>query len=413
MQPHSHSDVVRLSKNGMPIISCTRFGLFLLLLGVQAAFAQSPCFDKKAGTVACLIPQALNSTFNQLGALVLPDNPTGLAVMVTPLTATQPVPSTASGFLYSTDPSTGVLVRTSSSFGAILTERAETIGRHKVFVGAAVQHFTFDKIDGADPHAVTFAIPAVNGRGLETANVDLQLTQTTLYTTYGLNDRLDLSLAVPISSVYGGVAINGAFLGSGSATQTRSFAIASHRASGLGDINLLLKHTVLRTETLALAVGASVRLPTGDEYEALGAGTAGLKPFIAASFSHRKVSPHVNMAYQLNGKSILSGNIITGVKRHLPDQLQYAVGLDAGVMPRLTLVCDILTTVVIHGDRLAPNAAEGASFYRRSYSMINGAAGFKANLAGNLLLVANALFRLNDAGLRSKVVPLVGLSYVF
>jgi len=41
----------------------------------------------------------------------------------------------------------------------------------------------------------------------------------------------------------------------------------------------------------------------------------------------------------------------------------------------------------------------------------NGAAGFKVRLFGNVLLQGNLLFGLNQAGLRSKIAPLVGLSY--
>src|SRR4051794_13959909 len=41
---------------------------------------------------------------------------------------TIPVPSPASGFIYKFDPGTGTFVRATTSFGPILTDRAETIG---------------------------------------------------------------------------------------------------------------------------------------------------------------------------------------------------------------------------------------------------------------------------------------------
>jgi hypothetical protein len=41
------------------------------------------------------------------------------------------------------------------------------------------------------------------------------------------------------------------------------------------------------------------------------------------------------------------------------------------------------------------------------------AGGFKANLVGQLLLTANVLYQMNHAGLHSKPVPLLGLSYTF
>jgi hypothetical protein len=169
-------------------------------------------------------------------------------------------------------------------------------------------------------------------------NFDLQLNQTTVFMTYGISNRVDVSLAMPISTVYSSVVVNIVILpNQSSETSIRLFGQGKHTASGVGDVNLQWKGTVIRKESAAVAVGTVLRLPTGDEYEALGAGTTGVRPFIAGSFSYKRLSPHLDLAYQLNGKSILSGNIITGVKRHLPDQFQYAAGVDAGVTKRLTL----------------------------------------------------------------------------
>jgi len=39
--------------------------------------------------------------------------------------------------------------------------------------------------------------------------------------------------------------------------------------------------------------------------------------------------------------------------------------------------------------------------------------GLKANPVGHLLVSLNALVKLNDGGVRARVVPLVGLSYSF
>jgi hypothetical protein len=63
-------------------------------------------------------------------------------------------------------------------------------------------------------------------------------------------------------------------------------------------------------------------------------------------------------------------------------------------------------------------AADGETFPQigfvtESYSIVNGAAGLKLNVFGRLLLDVNVLFRLNDAGLRDKVTPLVGIEYAF
>src|SRR6187401_3348465 len=68
-----------------------------------------------------------------------------------------PLPSPASGFTYKFDPATGTFVRSTRSFGPILTDRAETIGRGRLAFGFNSQFFSFDHLDGVSLEA----IPAV------------------------------------------------------------------------------------------------------------------------------------------------------------------------------------------------------------------------------------------------------------
>ena len=105
----------------------------------------------------------------------------------------------------------------------------------------------------------------------------------------------------------------------------------------------------------------------------------------------------------------------------MPDQASYAAGIDVGVTKRLTLALDVVGSYVIDSPRLVSQtftAANGKTFPQidfvtESYNILNGAAGIKLNLFGRLLLDANVLFKLNDAGLRDKLTPLVGIEYAF
>src|SRR5689334_23272490 len=65
-----------------------------------------------------------------------------------------PLPSPASGFTYSFDPSLGIYTRSAESYGPILAERAETIGAEKFFIGYSFQHFGFNTLDGLDLHNI-------------------------------------------------------------------------------------------------------------------------------------------------------------------------------------------------------------------------------------------------------------------
>ncbi len=61
-----------------------------------------------------------------------------------------PLPSPASGFTYTFDPALGVYTRSAQSYGPVLAERAETIGKEKFFAGFSFQHFRFGTLDGVD-----------------------------------------------------------------------------------------------------------------------------------------------------------------------------------------------------------------------------------------------------------------------
>jgi hypothetical protein len=61
-----------------------------------------------------------------------------------------PLPSPASGFTYRFDSATGTFVRSSQSFGPILSDRAETIGKGRFSFGFNYQFFSFDNLEGID-----------------------------------------------------------------------------------------------------------------------------------------------------------------------------------------------------------------------------------------------------------------------
>ena len=355
-----------------------------------------------------------------------------------------PLPSPASGFTYSFDPALGVYTRSAQSYGPVLAERAETIGKEKFFAGFSFQHFRFGTLDGINlhnfnsvfQHAQTTPDPIIK-EDLITTNtfLDTKLDQSTAFFTYGLSDRVDVSVALPFVSanlVVQSVAtiqrIGTAndptihyFLDSnGNSTDHKTFT-NSGSASGLGDVLVRVKGTALKTKPAWFALGLDVRLPTGDAYNFLGSGALGLKPFIAISGRTKRITPHVNVGYQWNDSSPLAGDIFTGTSGHLPNQFEYAVGFDAGVNKRFSFAADVLGEEIFHAQGVTAStftAANGAqfantTFARENANITNGSLGFKVNPIGTLLVSFNVLIQMNDAGLRARVVPLVGFSYTF
>ena len=59
-----------------------------------------------------------------------------------------PLASPSSGVIMVYDTSLKTFVLGADSLGPILGERAETVGRHRLFVGFSYQFFNFDKLDG-------------------------------------------------------------------------------------------------------------------------------------------------------------------------------------------------------------------------------------------------------------------------
>lgn len=185
-----------------------------------------------------------------------------------------------------------------------------------------------------------------------------------------------------------------------------------------------VKGAVMREGPRGLALGVDMRMPTGDERNLLGSGAFGVKPFLAYSGSYRRISPHVNLGYQWNGSSVLAGDVETGDKGDLPDQLLYAFGADVGVTDKFSLTADWLGRRAINSPRVrvetftATGTTGTATFddiaiFRESFWASSAAVGFKANLSGRLLVDFNLRFTLGTNGLTDRVTPLIGIEYGF
>ncbi len=177
-----------------------------------------------------------------------------------------------------------------------------------------------------------------------------------------------------------------------------------------------LKANVIKDEQASMAVGGEVRFPSGNASNFLGSGAYGFKPYFVLSYRGR-VTPNINLAYQWNGSSVLNGN------QNLPSSFLYSGGADVRITRKFTLVGEFLGQWVYNGPRLSlvsvpvPDSVAPlqsvSPYVSRSYAMDNLGGGFKANPFKNLFVNASLLFKLDNAGLRSKMIPLVGASYRF
>lgn len=391
-------------------------------------------------------------------------NPTALnATLGTELT-TLPLTAPGSGFVYQFDKASGLEVRSAQSLGPILAERGETIGKHKLFAALAYEYFDFDSENGISLRSLNNVIqheqdnpPEAEDSDLISTNdaIDLKIHQFTAFATFGLTDRIDVSAVIPFLNVrmgaYSTATIHNvslplvhAFCASPTlADPCTTMSFSNFReATGIGDAVFRVKARVWGGERTKLAAGVDFRAPTGDELNFRGSGTYGVRPFAALSFSKDRFAPHANFGFQINGDSLLAGNLATGSKAHLPNELTYSAGTDIGVTHNFTIAADWLGEHLINGFGLQKSSCsetyppsggavsstciQGSSAtgsgiltfpedvtITSGYNLDDIAVGAKLSPVKNLLITVNGLFKLDNAGLRATVVPLAGIGYTF
>jgi hypothetical protein len=401
-------------------------------------------YKNHSKSLACLIPDLTRTAGTNLGTFN-----TTLAQVLGQLPIAVPV----SGLALSFDRTLHIYVVSSAeNLGSVLTERGDTIGRHKLFVGFSYQRFVFQSIDGTNLKNLptVFTVEGNGGTTYGSAenSVSANINQYTAIAAFGLTDRIDLSLTLPFERVSVSAAERNylQYSSSGNPLGKPAQAVSvPGTASGAGDLLLNVKGTVWKGEKVSLASGLEVRFPTGDEFNLLGSGAYGLNPYLVLSRRGR-LTPHANVGYQWNGFSNLyvnpcftkplgspsscqskySSSIPT---LRLPSDLNYSAGVDIGIVKRLTFVADLLGQHYFNALRVTPaipashvianlpsavlRAQPTVGVRNGEYDNDNLGLGFKVNPVGHLVVYANVLIRLNQGGLRSDFVPLVGVSYKF
>ncbi len=406
--------------------------------------------------------------------------------------ASFPLASSSGGFSFSVN-ERGEVMPTSTNFGPSFAERGVTIGRQQVNFGFTFQATGYSSFEGvdldtdelsfirehndccpanlsnypvatSDPSAVTGFNPEFE-RDLLRSNLRASIdTKTTaFFANYGVTNRFDVGIAVPIVSVQMDATVDSEIVRTGSLINplthsfdgrggsTASFS-ESGSATGLGDILLRAKYNFLRTPTSALAAALDLRLPTGDEDELLGTGATQTKLLFVASGEYGRFSPHVNFGYTFSSgetseeatsfdldpalfalTTVPGGFVPNTIDLSVPDEINYTIGFSVAPTSRVTLGFDVYGRTFQDVPRFAlqnnvyANRAAGplpsASFTANdefsvessegNLNVVLGVVGGKINLGGTFLLNLTVLFQMNDAGLKPKPTPVIGFDYVF
>lgn len=342
----------------------------------------------------------------------------------------------------------GVPVRTSTSAGPIFAERAQTLGQGRVLAGISRTGFRFATLRGVDMHDIglTFTHQNVDYPGCDAQfggdcsllgvpklendvmdfrlSIDLNVRVTSLYVTYGVTDRFDVGLVVPVVQAnfqgqsdaqiepFGGDSAAHYFAGT-----TDNPVLTAHRqslgsASGLGDVALRLKVNLRETPNASFAFLVDGRFPTGSEEDLLGSGKFAGRAVAIFNSHIGDFSPHLNAGY-LHHAGTQQNDAVLGT-----------VGFDDQMAENVTLAADLVTELQVGDSKLhLPAPVNYEAPFRRTViptnipdirdDIVNGSFGFKFTPARNTTAVLNALFPLNRGGLRANLVYTAGIEYTF
>ena len=342
----------------------------------------------------------------------------------------------------------GMPVQTSESPGPIFAERAQTIGRGRLLLGAHVSGMHFSTLRGVDLDNVhlTFTHANVDFAGCDSTfhgdcslmgvpvlendiiDLDLGLDMTirvaTLFLTYGITDRIDVGAVLPIVSTslqgisqaqvfpFGGTTATHYFGGTASNPELSATRFVQGQARGLGDVAVRVKANLRPGGPALFALMGDARFATGSEDDLLGSGTFAVRGLGIFSAQFGDFSPHVNLGY---------------LYRHSDEQtdaLLGTIGFDQILAPWAMLAIELVSELQVGVSKLeVPDPVVIDVPFRRLIrpalipdtrdDIVNGSIGTKLTAAPGLTIVGNALWPLNRGGLRANVVWTVGLEYSF
>lgn len=342
----------------------------------------------------------------------------------------------------------GVPVRTSTSAGPIFAERAQTLGQGRVLAGISRTGFRFATLRGVDMHNIdlTFTHQNVNFPGCDAQfggdcsllgvpvlendvmdfrlSIDLDVRVTSVYLTYGVTDRFDFGLVVPIVQAnftgesdaqiqpFGGTTAAHYFAGTSANPVLTAHRQSLGSAAGLGDVALRLKVNLREAPNASFAFLVDGRFPTGSEEDLLGSGKFAGRALAIFNSHVGDFSPHVNAGY-LHHAGTQQNDAVLGT-----------VGFDDRMAENVTLAADLVTELQVGDSKLhLPAPVNYESPFRRTViptnipeirdDIVNGSFGFKVTPARNTTAVLNALFPLNRGGLRANLVYTAAVEYTF
>lgn len=320
-----------------------------------------------------------------------------------------PIATSSGGFLYRLNPELGTVQRATESFGAFFTERALTPGRGRASFGITATTSEFNRLDGRGLRDGSLVTIATRFRdepepfNTESLTLNLRTSTMTLLASVGITDRLEIGGALPLVRL----TLNGervhVYRG-----QRFVQASGSGTASGIADLAIRAKYTLVSAPNGGVAAAAELRLPTGDEENLLGAGSRSWRVMGVGSIDHGRVGLHGNAG-------IVGGGV--------SDEVTFAGALSMALQPRVTLSAELFGRYVAElretGFVSQPHPSiAGVDTFRlvggtSGTTVMTALTGIKWNVGGTLVIGGHVAWPLTEHGLTSRITPTVALEYAF
>ena len=361
--------------------------------------------------------------------------------------ANLPVSSSSGGETFRFEGATPV--RTPISAGPIYGERAQTLGKGRLFVsltytglnystlrGVPLDQlplvFTHQNVDFPGCDAIfhgdcsLYGVPVFENEVIDfNLNLDMSVNITEFLLTYGVSDRIDFGVVIPLvkNSITGtSTATIIPFGETGppphffSGTEENPVLTASRfvegSSSGLGDVSARVKMNLRESTPVSVAVLAEGRFPTGSEEDLRGTGALALRGLGIVSARLGDFSPHANIGYQYRGSDLD------------PDVFLITAGFDQLLAPWATLATDLLTEFPVGSQEIPlPQPVVLQAPFRRTVQtttipdrrddLVSASMGVKLTIPKAATLLVNGIFPLNRGGMRSDVLWTVGAEYAF
>ncbi|HYA50742.1 MAG TPA: hypothetical protein VEG33_06185 [Streptosporangiaceae bacterium] len=330
----------------------------------------------------------------------------------------------------------GLPVKTSESSGPIFGERAPTLGRNRFLIGAYVSGIRFTSVRGLPMDNLSFNFthqdtPPIGQLGNPSFENDVINVQMSLYIdqvvssfflTYGLLDKVDLSVAVPLvhSSVEGGsigqIVPFGPgtphFFGGDSLNPIiRASAATSGSATGIGDVAGRLKVNLHDEQKFSLALLGEARFPTGDPDNFTGSGQFSGRILAVYSGRYGGFEPNANVGYVNRRGDLFNDGFLANA------------GFDQLIGSWATLAVEVLSEWQLgHSKLTLPGPVQYNTPYTRTVEPTQipnqadnraaGSVGFKFR-SGATTFVTNALVPILRGGVSPDIVWTLGAEFNF